>query len=549
MTDSKQSQAHAAVRHSLTIAYALLFAFVAALRTWTVTFAIDAAMLACWFAILRRFSLAALDPDGSPPSRVARLIALVPLAIVVAAYAAAKPSGEGLLLVIGSLLAAVAMPVTRRARAVQAGALLAAPFALVALVAALIGGRTGGVLMPLIWILNFAYLYAASGTLWVRPAAGVLALAVFLTCMRVRRDVLTATFAGLFTLYVGALAVLFGLYYRLPLDHEEADIAAQPGTRVLRLPPALGTGRKSVWIDSTETRLITSARSTAMWAPEGAAGIVSYDLTTLQISLTPVGAPCTTFVIDPVNNRLVTCEFFRRSLIELDLRTLIPTRSVDVGAQRPDGLIRLDATRALVRSEIPGYDYDLRLLDLPSLTLAPDGIKLPRPPMMIQNTGIDVDVERGHVFLVTTGNEVTLLRRLDASGTVERSVTLPGVSWEMRYSARHHAAFVATNDRNVLYRVDDETFDVTALPAPNGIRAIRETPEGLLLLGDYVRGKVYVYDGNAGTILRTLLVGAKPEGLAFGPVSGALYVYSDAAIVVFERSLLRRDGRSPGSTN
>jgi hypothetical protein len=537
----------APVRLAITVAYAILFAVVAALRTWTVTFAIDAAAFACWLAVLRRSGIAALAPAAPPPTRTTRVLALVPPAVVVTAYAAAKPSNSGLLLIMGVLLAAVAFPVTARARVAQASSVLAAPLVLVVLVLALVGGRTGGVLMLLLWILNFAYLYAASGTAWVQPAAVALAVAVFVALLVARRDPLAAALAALVTLYVGALSVLFGLYYQLPLDHTAADIAAQPGARVLPPPPPLGTGRKSVWIDDAETHLVTSARSTAMWAPTDTAGIVSYDLASGRITLAPIAAPCTTFVVDLPSYRLLTCEFFTRELVEIDLRTLNRTRGLALGTQRPDGLIRLDAARALVRSEIPGVGYDLRVLDLASLSLAPGGISLPRPPLVIQNTGIDVDVERGRVFLVTTGNEVSLLRRLDASGTVERSVTLPGVSWEMRHSMRHRAAFVATNDRDVLYRVDDESFEVTALPAPNAIRAIRETADGLLLLADYIRGKVYVYDVRNARIVRTLLVGAKPEGLALGPVSGALYVYSDGGIVVFDRALLGADAGAAGS--
>src|SRR4029077_14137369 len=131
--------------------------------------------------------------------------------------------------------------------------------------------------------------------------------------------------------------------------------------------------------------------------------------------------------------RVFTCAFFERRIIELDLRTLAETRSTGVDGDRPDGLVRLDATRALVRVEIPGRGNDLRILNLSTMELARRGIALPRPPLVLQNSGLDVDLGRGHVFLVTTGNEISMLRRLDASGTVQRSVTWPGISWEMRY--------------------------------------------------------------------------------------------------------------------
>jgi hypothetical protein len=534
------------VRVAVTLVLALVFSVVAALRTWTVTFAVDAAALASWLALIRRSAVAALDPDAVPPGRGIRAVALTPLAVVLAAHAAAAQSPTGLLLIAGIVLAAVAVPVTSRLRVAQAGALVAAPVALVAVVLGLMAGHSGGVLMLLLSVLAYAYGYTASGLWWVLPAAVALAGMVFATCRTLLRDTLAAAVAAFATVYVVAFGVLFGLYYNPTLDHTGADVAAQPGAHVLPLDPTLGPGRKSLWIDEAETRLVGIARSTAMWAPLSRMGIVSYELASHQVAFAAIPAVCNAFAVDPTAERLFTCAFFERRIIELDLRTLAETRSTGVDGDRPDGLVRLDATRALVRVEIPGRGNDLRILNLSTMELARRGIALPRPPLVVQNSGLDVDLGRGHVFLVTTGNEISMLRRLDASGTVQRSVTLPGISWEMRYSPRDRAVYVATLDRHVLYRVDDETFDVTALPAPNAIRGIHQMPNGFLALSDYVRGKVYVYDPREARVLRTLLVGAKPEGLAIGPVSGALYVYSGAGIVVFDRAMLGPDASVPG---
>ncbi len=512
------------------------------LRTWTVTFAVDATALGCWLALLRRSGIAALVPGAPPPGRFLRIVAIAPLAVVLFAHAAAAQSAVGFGLVALLSLAAGMLPATARAQRAQVWALLAAPPVLLVLVLALMRGLSGGVLMLLLSILAYGYGYTASGMPWVLPAAVALAGAAAAATWRwAGRDALTAALAALVTFYVGALAVLVGLYYDPPLDHTAADVAAQPGTRLLPLDPSLGPGRKSVWIDDAETRLVAIARSTAMWAPPERMGVVSYDLVSQRVDFASIPAVCNAFVVDLPHQRLVTCAFFSRRLVELDLRSLRPTRTASVDTDHPDGVVRLDGERALVRVEIPGRGNDLRVIDLASLSVAPGGIALPRPPLVVQNSGLHVDVERGHVFLVTTGNEVSMLRRLDASGTVERSVTLPGISWEMHHSARQRAVFVALLDRQLLYRVDDETFEVTTLPAPNAIRGIQETPDGLLLLGDYVRGKVYVYDPSAARVVRTLLVGSKPEGLALGPVSGSLYVYSGAGIVVFERTLLGRE--------
>ena len=76
---------------------------------------------------------------------------------------------------------------------------------------------------------------------------------------------------------------------------------------------------------------------------------------------------------------------------------------------------------------------------------------------------------------------------------------------------------------------------------PNGVREIVVMLSGLLLLADYLRGKVYVYDVQGGKILHTLLVGRKPEAMAIGLNMQKLYVASDCGITVFELPALLRE--------
>src|SRR5207244_2746809 len=72
-------------------------------------------------------------------------------------------------LVVALTLAAIALPVT--ARVAQAGILLAAPVGLVVLVLWLMRGMSGGVLMLLLSLLDYAYRYTASGIPWVPGGA------------------------------------------------------------------------------------------------------------------------------------------------------------------------------------------------------------------------------------------------------------------------------------------------------------------------------------------------------------------------------------------
>ena len=63
------------------------------------------------------------------------------------------------------------------------------------------------------------------------------------------------------------------------------------------------------------------------------------------------------------------------------------------------------------------------------------------------------------------------------------------------------------------------------------------------MLGDYLRGKIYVYDPVTETILTTLLVGAKPQAIRVVRPSGNLYVHSSFGLTRFGLPAILEDLR------
>ena len=328
--------------------------------------------------------------------------------------------------------------------------------------------------------------------------------------------------------------LLFFVYYDLPIEHTLDDVAAQPHTRMLTPAEGRGAGR-TLYVDAAEETLYLTVKSTQMTAGEAESGLLSYDIATgRETAFVPLQAPCITMVVDEAEGVLYSCPFFTHRLLLFDLDGLAPTGTeVQLDeSMRPEGLVRLDGGDMLVRFEIPGRAPDLLRFDSRALQTTP--IRLPERPLIVGCYALTLDRGRRKIWVPQLGNNTIVVNRLDWDGRHEASVDLPGLSYEAVYSPFHDAVFVATLNREVLYRVHPETLAVTQTRVPNGIRAVRATREGLLVLGDYIRGRVLLYDPDADAIVRTLLVGAKPQAIGLGPVSGSLYVHSDFGITVFD---------------
>ena len=293
---------------------------------------------------------------------------------------------------------------------------------------------------------------------------------------------------------------------------------------------------RTLLVDERKQRLYLAVQSTNM-SHGGAtekSGVLAYDIETQKEGpFIPLAAPCITMIVDEAKGVLYSCEFFSRRILQLDLETLQPTGvtlNLDM-PMRPEGLVPLDDGILLARMEIPAGGPDLLLVDSRSREFSP--IRLPSGPLIVGCYALSVDRNRKKIFVPQLGPDVIVLNRLGWDGTFEDSFRMPGLSFEAIYSVQHDSVFIATLNRSVLYRIDPETLTVTEMKVPSGIRAVREAPGRLLILGDYIRGKLYLYDPESQQIVRTLLVGRKPQAITVSE-SGKLYAHSSFGIAVFD---------------
>jgi hypothetical protein len=504
---------------------------------------VDTAFLGAYLALCHQHGFDAIRGTGRFDPLVGTLLTVVPVSVVLACHFVAGPAPLGLLAVgAATLFVPLASLVTRGrrgrkslVRSIEGWVLLATPVALGGLIAALMGGVGGGVLLVLTSWLEFSFGYAGSGIDWLIPLTVAAAVGwCVVSKLLLRQRWSSAFFSSLGLVYAIGAWLLFVVYYDLPLDHSYQDVATQPHTTMMELPVRRGPGR-TLWVDPSERTLYATVKSTKMTADATQSGLFAYDLgTRRETHFVPLVAPCIEMIVDEKNGVIHSCEFFSRRLRSFHLGTLAPAggdRVLDLPA-RPEARVRLDGDSELVRFEIPAAGPDLVRLD--TRTGRFDAIRVPPRPGVVGSYALALDRERRKVYLPKLGPNRIVLNRLDWNGTFEASVDLEGLSFEAHYSRIHDRVFVATLNRNILYRVSPETLEVAASVIPNGIRAIRETDDGVLVLGDYIRGKIYLYDPRRDVIVATLLCGHKPQALFVTRPGGSLYAYSGFGITRFD---------------
>lgn len=532
--------------------YSALVGGLLLVRPPSYTLIVDAAFLISYLALCARYGLDALRGTGDCHPAIGTMLVVGPIGMLLGADSLSRPWLPGAALVVVVAPLAVGVSFWRRGRRAKSGlvrrveglAILGAPLTIAALFGFLSVGPAGGVVTVMLCWLDFSYGYVASGTPWMVPGAAAGALLVWLLAWRLLKgDWRAATFLALAPVYLFGGYLLAVVYYDLPLDHTLADVVAQPHTTLLPVSLQRGPGR-TLQVDADEQWLYMSVKSTNMadgGNPE-MSGVLSYDIERRREGpFLHLPAPCITMIVDASRGALFSCEFFQPRILQLDLETLQPTGAqIDLDLpMRPEGLVALDDDFMLARMEIPAEGPDLLRIDRRSMEYTP--IRLPSRPLVVGCYALSPDRRRKQIWVPQLGPDVVVLNRLAWDGSFEDEVRVPGISFEAVYSAHHDSVFIATLNRKVLYRVDAETLEVTTTRVPNGIRAVREAPGGLLILGDYIRGKLHIYDPVREEVLHSLLVGRKPQAITVSP-SGKIYALSSFGITVFDLPLLIEEG-------
>jgi streptogramin lyase len=523
--------------------YALLLAVSIGIRPWTVSLLLDFGFLAAYLTLCHQRGWAALRGEGHGHPVVDTLLWVSPIALVLSCHFVAAPHPMALLAALVSVPLSIVISFSwrkrrNRARPLEGCCLLLAPILAATLLGALFRGAGGGVYLIATNWLDLSFGYAGSGATWAISAAAAGSIA-WLTISKGALGLRwpEAVLGSLVVVYLMGGYLLFFVYYALPLDHTVDDVAAQPHTEILPFPTARGPGR-AIWVDPDEQNLLLSVKSTYLGADSAASGLSSYDLRShRERHFVPMTAPCIEMIVDAERGVVHSCEFYTRSLRNFDLHTLDPMGVRVLGeSARPEALVRLDERYDMIRFEVPGRGPPLARLDNETGEISP--IWIPERWGVVGSYAITLDRKRKKIFFPSAGSGLTVLNRLDWNGRFEASVDLPGISFESHYSEKHDAVFVALLNRDGLYRVDPETLEFHKTPVPNGARAVRETAEGILVLGDYLRGKIYLYDPTTETILTTLLVGSKPQAIRVALPSGNLYVHSSFGLTRFRLSAI-----------
>jgi DNA-binding beta-propeller fold protein YncE len=166
-----------------------------------------------------------------------------------------------------------------------------------------------------------------------------------------------------------------------------------------------------------------------------------------------------------------------------------------------------------------GLDNSVTMFDLKTL----------QPAAVIKVTGkrpdaLDYDPDTKQVFVCNHGSgNLTVLAA--EKGTVNASLELGGALEELAFDGRGHL-FVNSEDHNAIHYVDTKTLKLLATwPLAPG-----ESPTGLAIDREHHRlfaacgNKLVVVNSDTGAVITTVPVGESPDGAAFAPATGLIFV-------------------------
>lgn len=356
----------------------------------------------------------------------------------------------------------------------------------------------------------------------------------FLAHRYLKRSVAASVFLSISLLYAIGLYLLGYTYYHLPLDHNQEEVAAQQHVEHIAFDRKYSTSRKML-IDDSERYLYCAFTQTTLLAKEGEDGLLKYDIQMREERAFYPNKLGDTFILRSEQD-LVYVGLPGTEIVELSKSTLsLSGKSWKVDFEKYstlDSIALLDDNLIAARIELTGKT-DLLLID--SISDARISVRLPYHRDAMVNVAMEVVPERKEVFLLQTSLHGTRLFKIHATGLVdEKTIMFPGVLYEISYNRYSNRLFAASMTKDKLYEIDPDDLSFSESAIPNGVREIVPINAGKIALGDYCRGKIYLYDTEKREIEQTFLTGRKPEAMALGPRSGKLYVVSSFGLTIFD---------------
>ena len=391
----------------------------------------------------------------------------------------------------------------------------------------------------IISILTYAYHYTGSTVELLIPVVFFF-VTIFIILFKYifKLNFLISIFFSFSLIYCVALYLITYVYYHLPLDYTFDDVINQKKIEHYSLNRSLQTSRK-IYIDSNEQYLCSGFVSTSPYLTgEEKSGILIFDINKkeeinfLNLRITE------SFVFDEKIPNIYVAIDEGHMVLEIEKQNYKIKRYWQIHSA--DGLALLDNSHLLVRLESPlKNEPDFIIINIQEYrTKKSFHKKITCDSQIIArlNTRSIVIPELQRIALLTIGNDITELHIFDYDGNFIKMITLPDFCWEIFYSNIHQAYLISSVTSNRLYKVDPIKFTITHHKIPNGVREIKETKKGLIVLSDNLRGKVYMFNLLKDRIIHTFLVGRKPEGIAIGPKTGSLYVISEFGLSIFDLS-------------
>lgn len=385
-----------------------------------------------------------------------------------------------------------------------------------------------GVVTMLVTGTTMAWSYVAAGlpTRVVVSILGILILSsgVFRLVVRLPWGACAGLSAVCF--HGASLWLVLWAYEDLPAGLEPAEIAKQDGVTHVAIDGSWDTAR-DLAIDSEEklafAAFMSSNRGTNK---DRTPGLVRLSLSTGATTYSLETRMGDTIALDEASGLLWFSDFLDGHVRALHADTLAPAGQSYRVEPWPDGVARLSDGRLIVRVETPRRD-DPELRVITPGVAEQSSVNVVPHKWGALNAAMEVATERNEIFLLQTGNDKTTLSAVGLS-EVRKQRVFSGIIWEAAWDAEEDDLWLGSMTEDCVFRVQPETLDSECIEIPNGVREIMPLGEGWMAFADYLRAKVYLFDGQE--VQRTIDVGRKPEAMAVGPISGALYVLSDAGL-------------------
>lgn len=356
----------------------------------------------------------------------------------------------------------------------------------------------------------------------------ILAIGIFRQVQRLPWGVCAGL--GALCFHLASLWLVLVAYEELPSGLSAAEIEEQAGVSQIPLAGHWDTARDLV-LDSQEQYAFAAFMSSNRGNnKDRKPGIVRLSLTTGETTKSLQTRMGDTVALDEESGLIWYSDFLDGHVRALHASTLAPTGKAYKVEPWPDGVAQLSDGRLVVRVETPRRDDPELLLIAPSRE-EQTPVNVEPHKWGVLNAAMEVAGERNEIFLLQTGNDKTTLSAVTPEG-VRLQKKFDGIIWEASWDTQAELLWLGSMTDDCIFRVQPETFESQCFEIPNGVREITPLGNGWLALADYLRAKVYLFDGNK--VMRTIDVGRKPEAMALGAKSGALYVLSDAGLTRIE---------------